>query len=320
MLARDCAQSAVPSAHRDKGVTLSNHPASRGIRSSLIGVAVNIVLAVFKGTAGYLGNSYALIADAIESLSDVVSSLVVAGGLRIASMPRDKNHPYGHGKAEPIAATLVGFALVAAATTIAIQAIHEIKTPHHAPAPFTLLVLIAVIVTKETLFRFVFRVGDSVSSTAVKTDAWHHRSDAITSLAVFIGISIALIGGKGYESADDWAALVASGIIVFNAYRLMRPAVGEVMDAAPSSDIVTRVREVATSITEVLGVDQCFVRKMGFDYFVDIHIWVDGGISVSEGHKVSSNVRKAIRDSDNRITNVLVHVEPDEQIKQKPLD
>ncbi len=299
---------------------MSNHPASRGIRSSLIGVAVNIVLAVFKGTAGYLGNSYALIADAIESLSDVVSSLVVAGGLRIASMPRDKNHPYGHGKAEPIAATLVGFALVAAATTIAIQAIHEIKTPHHAPAPFTLLVLIAVIVTKETLFRFVFRVGDSVSSTAVKTDAWHHRSDAITSLAVFIGISIALIGGKGYESADDWAALVASGIIVFNAYRLMRPAVGEVMDAAPSSDIVTRVREVATSITEVLGVDQCFVRKMGFDYFVDIHIWVDGGISVSEGHKVSSNVRKAIRDSDNRITNVLVHVEPDEQIKQKPLD
>lgn len=295
---------------------MSNHPSSKGIRSSLIGVAVNIMLALFKGSAGYIGHSYALIADAIESLSDVISSLIVAAGLKVASIPRDENHPYGHGKAEPIAATIVGFALVAAATTIAIQAIHEIKSPHYAPAPFTLLVLVAVIVTKETLFRFVFKVGDSVSSTAVKTDAWHHRSDAITSLAVFIGISIALIGGKGYESADDWAALFASFIIVFNAYRMLRPAVGEVMDAAPSTDIIASVREVATTVPEVLGVDKCFVRKMGFDYFVDIHIWVDGGISVSKGHEVASHVRQAIEDSDKRITDVLVHVEPDEQIRQ----
>ena len=299
---------------------MSNHPASRGIRSSLIGVGANITLAVVKGVAGYVGHSYALIADAIESLSDVVSSLIVAAGLKVASLPRDENHPYGHGKAEPIAATLVGFALVAAATTIAIQAIREIMTPHYAPAPFTLLVLIAVIVTKETLFRFVFRVGDSLSSTAVKTDAWHHRSDAITSLAVFIGISIALIGGKGYESADDWAALVASGIIVFNAYRLLRPAVGEVMDAAPPSDLVAGVREAAATVPEVMGVDKCFVRKMGFDYFVDIHIWVDGELSVNKGHKVASHVRQAIQDSGKRITDVLVHVEPDEQIRQKPVE
>ena len=278
------------------------------------------MLALFKGTAGYLGHSYALIADAIESLSDVVSSLIVAAGLKVASLPRDENHPYGHGKAEPIAATLVGFALVAAATIIAIQAIREIRTPHYAPAPFTLLVLVAVIVTKETLFRFVFKVGDSVSSTAVKTDAWHHRSDAITSLAVFIGISIALIGGKGYESADDWAALVASGIIVFNAYRLLRPAVGEVMDTAPSGDIVTNVRKVATMVPNVLGVDKCFVRKMGFDYFVDIHIWVDGEMSVSKGHEVASHVRQAIQDSDKRTTDVLVHVEPDEQIGHRLQD
>lgn len=299
---------------------MNNHPANKGIRSSLIGVVANIVLALFKGAAGYFGHSYALIADAIESLSDVVSSLIVAAGLKVASLPRDEDHPYGHGKAEPIAAVLVGFALVAAATTIAIQAIGEIRTPHYAPAPFTLLVLIAVIVTKETLFRFVFKVGDSVSSTAVKTDAWHHRSDAITSLAVFIGITVALIGGKGYESADDWAALVASGIIVFNAYRLLRPAVGEVMDTAPSSEVVASVREVATAAPEVLGVDKCFVRKMGFDYFVDIHIWVDGMQSVSKGHEIASGVRQAIQDSDKRITDVLVHVEPDEQIMQKLRD
>ncbi len=292
------------------------HPASMGIRSSLVGVVANVLLALTKGTAGYLGHSYALIADGIESLSDVVSSLIVAAGLKVASLPRDEDHPYGHGKAEPIAAVFVGFALVAAATTIAIQAIGEIRTPHYSPAPFTLLVLTVVIVTKETLFRFVFRVGDTVSSLAVKTDAWHHRSDAITSLAVFIGISVALIGGKGYESADDWAALVASGFIVFNAYRLLRPAVGEVMDAAPSSELIASVTGTACAVPEVLGVGECLVRKMGFDYFVDIHIWVDGWMSVSKGHEIASLVRQAIQDSDRRVADVLVHVEPGEQMGQ----
>jgi cation diffusion facilitator family transporter len=259
-------------------------------------------------------------ADAIESLSDVVSSLIVAGGLRIASLPRDENHPYGHGKAEPVAATLVGCALLAAAATIAVLAVREIGEPHFAPAPFTLLVLVAVIATKETLFRFVFKVGESVASTAVKTDAWHHRSDAITSLAAFIGISIALVGGKGYESADEWAALFASGIIAFNAYRLLRPAVAEVMDAAAPGDITTAVRETAASLPDVVRVEKCLVRKMGLDYFVDIHIWVDGRISVREGHRIASTVRQAIRDSDDRVVDVLVHVEPDGQIAPRPQD
>jgi cation diffusion facilitator family transporter len=295
----------------------SRHRAGQGIRSSFVGVAVNISLASLKGLAGYFGHSYALIADAIESLSDVVSSLIVAAGLKIATLPRDEDHPYGHGKAEPIAATLVGLALAAAATTIAIQSIHEIRTPHYAPAPFTLLVLVAVIVTKETLFRFVFNVGDSISSTAVKADAWHHRSDAITSFAVFIGISVALIGGKGYESADDWAALVASGLIVFNAYRLLRPAVGEVMDTAAPRDVEAQVREVACQTPGVVGVDECLVRKMGFDLYVDIHVWVDGDIPVREGHGIASQVRQAIRDSNDSIAGVLVHVEPDEQLNER---
>lgn len=296
---------------------MERHPAYKGIRSSLIGVLVNLSLAACKGIAGYFGNSYALIADAIESLSDVISSLIVVGGLRVASIPRDENHPYGHGKAEPIAAVLVGLALLAAAVTISVQAIREIKTPHYAPAPFTLLVLVAVIVTKETLFRFVFKVGESVASTAVKTDAWHHRSDAITSLAVFIGITIALIGGKGYESADDWAALVASAIIAFNAYRLLRPAVGEIMDTVPEDDVTAAVRQVAQSVPGVVGVDECLVRKMGLDYFVDIHVWVDGSIQVREGHEIASQVRQAIRNSNNRVMDVLVHVEPDDQLKEK---
>ena len=196
----------------------------KGLMAAGVGMAVNIVLAIVKIVTGIVGNSYALIADGIESTTDIVSSLVVWTGLKISSLPADEDHPYGHGKAESIAGMVVALALLAAAVFIAIQSVREIITPHHAPAWFTLLVLALVIGTKETLYRFVFKVGDELTSTAVKGDAWHHRSDAITSAAAFIGISIALIGGKGYESADDWAALLACAVILFNGYRIFRAA------------------------------------------------------------------------------------------------
>jgi cation diffusion facilitator family transporter len=217
-----------PSTERHSGEHRTNQQlAEKGIRSAVLGIVVNAGLAVIKGVAGYFGNSYALVADAIESSSDVVSSMIVVSGLRIAAKPRDHNHPYGHGKAEPIAAMVVALSLFGAALTIITQSIHEIITPHHAPASFTLAVLVVVVITKESLFRFVFRVAEDVHSTAVRTDAWHHRSDAITSAAAFIGITIALIGGEGFESADDWAALFASAIIIYNAYTLFRPALDE---------------------------------------------------------------------------------------------
>ncbi|HMU41870.1 MAG TPA: cation diffusion facilitator family transporter, partial [Ignavibacteriaceae bacterium] len=244
--------------------------ASKGTRSTLIGIFVSIVLVIVKGTAGVLGNSYALVADAIESSSDIVTSLIVIIGLKIAAKPADQDHPYGHGKAEPLAAVAVASALFVAAIVIVIQSIHEIITPHHAPAPFTLIVLVAVVIVKESLFRYVIKVGDSVESIAVKNDAWHHRSDALTSAAAFIGISIALIGGAGYEEADDYAALFASGIILFNAYRLWKPALLEIMDTAPSAEKIIKVREAAVKVDGVLSLDKCFVRKMGFEYYVDI--------------------------------------------------
>lgn len=290
---------------------MTDHPAQKGIRSTIIGIIVNTALALVKGVAGFFGNSYALIADAIESASDVVSSLIVVSGLRIAQKPRDENHPYGHGKAEPIAAMVVALSLAGAAVTIVVQSIHEIITPHHAPAPFTLIVLVIVVLTKESLFRFVFTVAEDVQSTAVKTDAWHHRSDAITSAAAFVGILIALIGGKGYESADDWAALFASVIIVYNAFHLFVPALNEVMDAAPSPTIEERVRKVAGSVDGVLSLDKCYVRKMGLDFFVDLHVVVNGGLTVREGHLIGHNVKDAVCASDPRIVDVLIHVEPD---------
>ncbi|MGA9118239.1 MAG: cation diffusion facilitator family transporter [Bacteroidota bacterium] len=290
--------------------TESPHPVHKGLRSTLIGILANALLAVIKATAGFLGNSYALIADAIESTTDIVSSLIVWSGLKISALPPDTDHPYGHGKAEPLAAIVVSLTLIGAAIVIAVQSVREILTPHHTPAAFTLAVLILVVVTKETLFRFVFGVGQTINSTAVKSDAWHHRSDAITSAAAFVGISISLIGGVGYESADDWAALFASAIILFNAYRILRPAINEVMDSAPSSDVEQRVRQSAQHVEGVIALEKCLIRKMGFSYYVDLHVTVDGKLSVREGHDIARQVKQAIRTANPNIAEVLVHIEP----------
>ncbi|MCX6159034.1 MAG: cation diffusion facilitator family transporter [Ignavibacteriae bacterium] len=282
------------------------------MRSTIFGIIGNILLAVIKGLAGFFGNSYALIADAIESTSDVFSSLIVLIGLKISTKPKDKNHPYGHGKAEPIVAIVVSLTLLGAAFTIAYQSVQEIATPHHTPAAFTLLVLVLVVAVKETLFRYVFKVGAEVQSTAVKTDAWHHRSDAITSVAAFIGISVALIFGKGYESADDWAALLASGIIAFNAYNLFRPALAEIMDEAPPENLEQDIRITAETVEGVIEVEKCFIRKMGFDYFVDLHVIVDGELTVREGHIIAHNVKDSLLKSELRIIDVLIHTEPND--------
>ncbi|MBM4167739.1 MAG: cation transporter [Ignavibacteria bacterium] len=292
------------------------HPSQHGLRSTFFGIVTNTVLAAIKGIAGVVGNSYALIADAVESATDIASSLIVWGGLKISGIPPDADHPYGHGKAEPLAAIVISLALVAAAIGIGIQSVREIITPHHAPAPFTLIVLLAVVITKELLFRFVFAVGSRIESTAVMGDAWHHRSDAITSTAAFIGISIALIGGPGYESADDWAALFASVIITANAYRILRPAVNEVMDAAPSSVVEDEVRRTAQRVEGVIALEKCFIRKMGFSYYVDLHVTVDGKISVRAGHDIAREVKTTICRTHPTVADVLVHIEPSDLLRE----
>jgi len=291
----------------------ANDPASNmqtGARVALAGMLVNFVLAVTKITTGLLGNSYVLIADGIESALDIAGSAVIWGGLKFAARPPDATHPYGHGKAEPMAAGVVAAGVIIAAIGLAIQSVREIFTPHHGPAPFTLIVLIIVIVVKEFLFRSVIRLGKNVESTAVQTDAWHHRSDALTSAAAFIGISIALLGGEGWQSADDWAALFACSIIAANGYRLLFPALHEMMDTAPRGEIVALIQRAASSVPGVLEVEKCLVRKMGLSFYVDLHIGVEGGISVREGHHIAHLVKDAIKQSEARIADVLVHVEP----------
>ncbi|GAB3020655.1 cation diffusion facilitator family transporter [Spirosoma pulveris] len=289
---------------------LKPHQAERGQKSTLVGIAVNIGLVLVKGTAGWLGNSYALIADAMESATDIVTSIFVWVGLRTAARAPDQNHPYGHGKAEPLAAIVVAFALVGAAILIAVQSIQNIRVPHETPAPFTLAVLAGVVLVKEVLFRRVAQVGQETESSAVKADAWHHRSDAITSLTAFVGISIALIGGPGYESADDWAALLASGFIVYNAYHIFRPSFGEIMDETPEGDWQQELQTLAMTVPEVKGIDKFRVRKTGFEYFVDLHVRVPGNLTVSQGHDIAHAVKAAILDARPAVYDVLVHIEP----------
>ena len=281
-----------------------------GARVALLGLVVNVVLASTKIVAGLFGHAYVLIADGIESAFDVGGSIVIWGGLTVAARPPDQTHPYGHGKAEPIAAIVVALGVLAAALAIAIQSVREILLPHHAPAPWTLVVLIVAVIVKEVLFRYVIRFGRKVESTAVKTDAWHHRIDAMTSTAAFIGISMALIGGKPWQSADDWAALVACVLIGWNGYRLARPAFFEIMDTAPHGKFIRSIREVARSVPGVIEVEKCHARKMGLDFYVDLHVGVDGNISVHEGHEIAHRVKSAIQQSDSRIADVLVHIEP----------
>ncbi|HEY6154775.1 MAG TPA: cation diffusion facilitator family transporter [Candidatus Udaeobacter sp.] len=281
-----------------------------GARVALLGLVINVVLASVKIVAGVVGHAYVLIADGIESALDVGGSIVIWGGLTVAARPPDRTHPYGHGKAEPIAALVVAICVLAAAIGLAIESVREILMPHHGPAPFTLVILVMVIVIKEFLFRYVNRIGRDLESTAVQTDAWHHRSDALTSAAAFIGISLALIGGQRWQSADDWAALFACAVIGANGVRLAVPAFHEIMDTAPAGKIVGSILAVANSVPGVVEVEKCYARKMGLDYYVDLHVGVDGNISVHEGHEIAHRVKNAIQQSDSRIADVLVHIEP----------
>jgi len=282
----------------------------RSVRVTLVGMIVNTVLAVGKTVAGVAGHSHALIADGVESIADIFSSLVVWRGLVVAAEPEDEDHPYGHGKAEAIAAAVVATMLLLAAAWIAVQGVREILRPHSLPAPFTLMVLIVVVVVKEALYRFVFREGMTLESTAVTTDAWHHRSDAITSLCAGIGITVSLIGGKGYEAADDVAAVLASGIIAWNGWRLLRGAKDELMDAAPDRGIARRVADTAAKVDGVVRVEKCLVRKAGVNHFVEMHVEVDPQMPVARAHEIAHRVKDCVRGEIPVVRDVLVHIEP----------
>jgi cation diffusion facilitator family transporter len=286
------------------------HRAQRGIRAAQAGLLANAALSLVKLIAGILGNSYALIADAIESGADVFSSIVVWRGLRIASRDADHDFPFGYVKAEPLSAAVVALMLLGAAVGIAIQAAREIVTPHHAPAPFTLAVLVVVVLVKEILFRRVFAVAEEVESQAVRGDAWHHRSDAITSAAAAIGIGIALWGGDAWASADDWAALLASGVIAWNGLAILRPAILDLMDRAADAEVVAAIEMASLGVAGVKAVEKLLARRAGLGYFVGIHVQADPALSLHDAHIIGGKVKSAIRAAVPAVLDVLVHMEP----------
>lgn len=282
---------------------------ARGQRLSLLGLVVNSVLVAVKLAAGIVGNSYALIADAVESSLDILSSFIVWRGLRVAAKPADAEHPYGHGRAEALAGMVVAIMLAGAAILIALGAFRELMSPHPPPAWYTLVVLIGVVVVKETMFRIVDRGGRELGSSSLRADSWHHRSDAITSAAAAIGIAIAVMGGEAYSVADEAAALFASGIILFNAFRLGRQPVEELMDTHPP-EIVARARTVAAGVADVGAVEKVFARKVGLSYLLDMHVEVDPEMTVRASHRVAHEVKDAIRTAMPNVQDVLVHIEP----------
>lgn len=280
------------------------------IRTTYFSIVGNSSLAIIKGLGGFFGNSYALIADAIESTTDIFSSFLVLFGLKYASRPADSNHPYGHGRAEPLITFLVVGFLITSATVIAYESIRNIGTPHDLPKIWTLFILAPLIIWKEISFRLVLKKGKETNSSSLKADAWHHRSDAITSVAAFIGISIAIILGKGYEAADDWAALFASGFIFYNSYLIFRPALGEIMDENLYDDLVEDIRKVSLTVDGVIDTEKCFIRKSGMQYHVDLHATVDANITVQHGHDIAHQLKNTLRKEIPQLGHVLIHIEP----------
>lgn len=282
-------------------------------RASIFSIISNLVLALVKWGAGIFGNSFALIADAIESSADVFSSLLVFFGNKYSYRPADKDHPYGHGRMEAIVTFVVVGFLIAAAIVIIIQSIDNILTPHDAPESFTLYIVGGIIIWKELSYRYVVRKAERIGSTSLKADAWHHRSDAITSVAAFIGISIALFFGDGYESADDWAAMFAGFLILYNSYVILKPALGEVMDKDMHTEFEEIIRTVSQTVDGVLDIDKCNIRKSGMFYFIDIHVIVSRNISVLEGHAIGHALKAELMKQYPSIADVLTHVEPSKE-------
>lgn len=285
---------------------------SSAIKTTYLSILSSALLALLKAFVGILGNSYAMIADAIESVTDIFASIIVLIGLKVSAKPADEGHPYGHGKAEALATFVVGAIMIVSATLIGSQSIENISTPHDLPKSFTLYVLGGIILFKEASFQYVIRKSKESGSTSLRADAWHHRSDAITSLAAFIGISIALVMGKGYETADDWAALLASVVIFYNSYQILKPAFGEIMDEHHYDDMIQLIRTKSKDVTGVIDTEKCHVRKAGMQYYVDLHVLVKASISVREGHDIAHRLKDHLMNALPEIADVLIHVEPKE--------
>ncbi len=276
----------------------------------LFGLFSNLALIAIKAVAGILGNSFALLADAVESATDALSSLFLWLGLRYAQRPPDENHPYGHGRLEPLLTFLVVAFLLGSALSIGIQGYFNLKKPQTLPEPFTLLVLVGIIAWKEITFHYIRLKAKKHHSSVLQAEAWHHRSDALSSLFALVGIGLAWILGSDFAWLDEAAAMISALILVLNAYRIFRKAFSEIMDEDVYQPLANRILEIGQGLPFIMGIPTCRIRKLGTRYYVDLHIWVDPTMSVAQSHAHAHALKDCIMADQPHIQDVLIHVEP----------
>lgn len=279
-------------------------------RAAIVGVVANLGLGVIKLVGGLVGQSFALIADAVNSLGDVVTSLVVLFALRVAQRPADAEHPYGHTRAEAIAGSNLALLVIVSALLVGWEAVQRLTVPHDLPPVWTLWIAAANVVIKEGLYRYKVNVGRKTGSSALIANAWDHRSDAFCSLAVLIGLGIVRWGGPSWIGADEVSALVVVTAIVLSGANLFRSSASELMDSQADEQLVREIRQAAEAVPDVRAVEKLWVRKSGLEYFADIHIEVDARTTVAEGHRIGHAVKDRLVQQFTSLRDVLVHLEP----------
>lgn len=281
--------------------------------AAIIGIVGNIVLAALKWIIGIYANSRALIADAVHSASDVAGSLAVLIGLRAAKQPPDEEHPYGHGKAESIAAIIVAVLLFLVGIEIGTSSFEAFFQPIEAPKAIAIVAVLISIITKELMFRYKFRLGKQLKSDALIVNAYEHRSDVYSSIAALIGIGAAVIGGyfqiEWLEYADPVAGIVVAIMILRMAWSLGKESIGNTLDRVLDGEETLKLKKVAEEVSEVKQIDELHAREHGHYVIIDIKISVDPHMTVEQGHKVGKAVKRKLMEQKN-VENVFVHINP----------
>lgn len=293
-----------------------SHPASRtsvyrqAVFAGWVGLGVNLGLGLVKLIASQVTESMALLSDAVNSLGDALTSIVVLAALRFAQLPPDREHPYGHARAESIAATNVALLVVLSALWVGGQAIEGWSTKHAAPPLWAVGLALANVIIKESLFRYKLYVGRKTGSTLILAGAWDHRGDALCSMAVAIGLTAVRWGGPNFSWADDAAALVVVVGIAWNGTKLFIDAARDLMDMQADGELLEHLRGQAEQVPGVRGIETLLVRKSGLEYLADIHVEVDSDSTVAAGHAIGHAVKDALLAAEPRLRDVLVHIEP----------
>ncbi len=290
----------------------SNNFYALGKRGAWVGIIGNVFLSFIKILAGILGKSYSLVSDGLHSLSDITSSLAVLFGMIVAAKPKDKRHPYGHGKAESITSLTMAVMLIIFGLMLGYKVIFSYfrSAIFIEPASYTLWIAVFSVVAKETMYRYKICLGKRIKSTSLIADAWHHRSDAFSSAVVVIALVLTIYGGERWAFMDRLGALIVSVMILYIGIKIYLRASSELMDESVDLEIKREVKKLASTIKEVKYIETLLVRKAGLDFLVDIHIEVDANLNVLESHGIAKLVKSKILQEMPRVKSVLVHVEP----------